>query len=161
MVKRPHSAMAAIAAVLAVLGVLMPWCTVTVDAGSAGSRVYTHNGFDCEFRGTPIIILAGIGALVSTLVAATPAASLPVRPRYLLILAAGPLLVASFMSLMAFLQESGTCGLKVIGTVTETGQGPGIWITLIFSGGAGLTALWGAMTRAAPELDIPPDADQA
>ena len=38
MVKRPHSTMAAIAAILATLGVLMPWCTVTVNIGAVGEK---------------------------------------------------------------------------------------------------------------------------
>ena len=106
-----------------------------------------------DTRGIPIIILAGFGALFSIIVAAKPAAALPIRPRYLLLLAACPLLAACALTLMDFLRETGTCDLLALGTATKVDHGLGIWITLIMSGGAGLTALWGAMTRAAPELE--------
>ena len=152
MVRRPHATMAAIAAILAMLCVLAPWCSVTVKGGAAGVQTYTHNGFECGYRGTVIMILCGIGAALALLVAAVPRASLPIRPHFLLLTATVPLLAACCLTFLDYLRDRSICGLGGLGTVIENGHGLGILITLIGSGGAGLCALWGAWTRAAEEL---------
>jgi hypothetical protein len=152
MVKRPHATLAAIAAILGMVCVLSPWCMVTVGGGAAGEQTYTHNGLECGYRGTEILVFAGIGAALALVVAILPRSSLPLRPRHLLLAAAAPLLAAFCLAFLDYLRETTTCELSGLGTVIRSDHGTGILITLVGTGGGGLCALWGAWTRAAREL---------
>jgi hypothetical protein len=140
MVKRPLATFGAIFAVLATLCVFLPWYSLTVSLGAAGEQTYTYSGFESDFLGMYTIILSGLGAIATITVASFPAASLPIRPRWILAPAA-LLLFAAF-------------GLTLVDVFRDAGDGElrsGILITLLGSLLAGLCCVWTIWTRAAPE----------
>jgi hypothetical protein len=151
MVRRPLATIAALFAVICTLSVLLPWHTVTVDLGPAGEQVANHNGLGGAFLGSYTIILAGLGALLTVLVATMPRALLPVRPPVLLVPAGLMLLGACTLTLIDAFRELDTCALAAGGTSLSSGHGPAIYITLILSFIAGTTALFGVLTGSTPD----------
>ena len=151
MVRRPLATIAAIFAVLATLCVLLPWYTVTVSLGPTGEQTLTHNGFQCEFLGLYTIILAGLGAIGAIIVAAVPAASLPLRPRWLLAPAAVLLFCAFGLTVVDVFRDAGDCKLVAGGVTVESGKTLAILVTLLGSLGAASCAVFSIWTRTSPE----------